>query len=185
VDDQKIIDLFFERSEQAVKQLDQKYGEYCRGVSYNILRNDQDAQECVNDAYLQVWNAVPPTVPDPLLTYVCKIVRNESLSRLRHNRAKKRFAYVMVPLEELQETFPDTKDVETMLDERELTRTINGFLGEQTAEDRVIFLRRYWFGDTYTQIAKQVGLSATAVGLRLKKMRNELKEILIERGITV
>ena len=185
MDDFQIIDLFFERSEQAISQLDQKYGEYCRGVSYNILRNDQDAQECVNDAYLQVWNAVPPTVPDRLLTYVCKIVRNESLSRLRHNRSKKRFAYVMVPLEELRETFPDSSDVETMVDEREMTRAINGFLAEQTSEDRVIFLRRYWFGDTYAKIGKQVGLSAPAVGMRLKKLRDELKEILLERGITV
>ena len=185
MDDQKIIDLFFERSEQAVKQLDQKYGEYCRGVSYNILRNDQDAQECVNDAYLQVWNTVPPTVPNPLLTYVCTIVRNESLSRLRHNRAKKRFAYVMVPLEELRETFPDTKDVDDMFDERELTRAINSFLSELTAEDRVIFLRRYWFGDTYGQISKRVDLSIPALHQRLKKMRNALKEILLERGILV
>lgn len=185
MDDYQIIDLFFERSEQSVEQLDQKYGEYCRGVSYNILRNDQDAQECVNDAYLQVWNTVPPTVPDRLLTYVCKIVRNESLSRLRHNRAKKLFTYVLVPLEELRETFPDSLDVETIVEERELTRAINSFLGEHTAENRVIFLRRYWFGDTYTQIGKRVGLTAPAVCQRLKKMRNELKEILIERGIPV
>ena len=185
MDDRKIIDLFFERSEQAISQLDQKYGEYCRGVSYNILRSEQDAEECVNDAYLRLWDAVPPAVPDPLLTYLCKIVRNVSLSRLRHNRAASRRAYVLVPLEELRETFPDKSDVQTAMDERELTQAINGFLREQTAENRVIFLRRYWFGDTYAQIGKRVGLSAPGIGLRLTKMRNELKEILIERGITV
>ena len=105
MDDEKIIELFFVRSEQAIKELDRKYGRKCHAVSYNILNNHQDAEECVNDAYLGAWNAIPPAKPDPLLAFVCKIVRNVSLKRYERNTAAKRNSRYDVSIEELGDCF--------------------------------------------------------------------------------
>lgn len=182
MEDREIISLFFDRSEQAIQQLDLKYGAYCRRLSYNILRNDQDVEECVSDAYMGIWDTVPPKYPAPLLTYLCKIVRNQSVMRLKYNQAACRTQYVTVPLSELEKTLPASDDVHAEIEKRELLGILEQFLDCLTTENRVIFLRRYWFGDTYAEIAGRTGLAVPTVSVRLKKIRNELKEYLIERS---
>lgn len=185
MDDKEIIGLFFMRSERAIQELDHKYGSICHTVAFRILNNRQDAEECVNDAYLGIWNAIPPAHPDPLLAYVCKIVRNVSLKRYEQNTAVKRNSFYDVALEELEDCLASVQTVETELAEKELTHTIEAFLDSLSTENRVIFLRRYWFSDSHAQIAKQVGLTSKNVSVRLTRIRKDLRKYLLEREVIV
>ena len=185
MEDKAILDLFFARSEQAITELDGKYGGVCRRLSRNILNDIQDAEECVNDAYLGAWNAIPPARPEPLLTWLCKVVRNLSLKRLAHNSAAKRDGNCSVALAELEDCLSARDTAETELEAKELARVIEGFLDTLTAENRVIFLRRYWFSDPYGEIAKRVGLTEKNVSVRLTRLRKQLRDYLLERGVFV
>ena len=180
--DEEIIELFFTRSEDAIKELKAKYGKICLQTSYNILDNYFDAEECVNDSYLGAWNAIPPTRPDPLLTYVLKIVRNVSLTRYQKNHAQKRNSSYDVAVEELEEFLVSPDSVEGRMELKELTGTIESFLDSLNELNRVIFVRRYWYYDNYMQIAKKVGLSEKNVSVRLTRLRKQLKDYLEERG---
>ena len=183
--DEKIIELFFERSEQAIKEVDTKYGRVCHNISYNILSDRMDAEECVNDAYLGAWNAIPPARPNPLLTYLCKIVRNLSLKRYYMKEAIKRNSTYDVAMEELEAYLSSPNTVEAEVEAKELTRIIEGFLDTLSVENRVIFLRRYWFSDTYSDIAQRVGLTEKNVSVRLTRTRSKMREYLLERGVLV
>ena len=185
MNDERIIELFFERSEQAIKELDGKYGKVLHLLSFKILNNHQDAEVCVNDSYLGTWNAIPPAKPNPLLAFVCKIVRNISLKRYEQNTAAKRNSYYDVAMEELEDCLASTTTIEEEIAERELTKIIESFLDSLSKENRVIFLRRYWFSDTYADIAKQVGLTENNVSVRLTRIRKELREYLLEREVIV
>lgn len=185
IEDEKIIELFFERSEQAIEELDLKYGKVCHKVSYNILHNRQDAEECVNDAYLGAWNAIPPQHPAPLLTFLCKIVRNLSVMRHHANTAVKRNSTYDVALEELEGCLASTATVEAEIETSELTRMIDSFLETLSQENRVIFMRRYWFSDTYKQIAERVGVTENNVAVRLTRIRKQMKDYLTEREVSL
>lgn len=183
MNDERIIELFFERSEQAIKELDDKYGQVFHSLSLKFLNNRQDAEECVNDAYLGTWNAIPPAKPNPLLAFVCKIVRNISLKRYEQNTAVKRNSYYDVAMEELEDCLASTTTIEEEIAERELTEIIESFLDSLSTENRVIFLCRYWFSDNYADIAKKVGLTEKNVSVRLTRLRKELREYLLEREV--
>lgn len=185
VEDEKIIELFFERSEQAIQELDNKYGKVCHKLSYNIVNNRQDAEECVNDAYLGAWNAIPPEKPNPLLTYICKIVRNISLKIYYRKEAAKRSSTYTVAMEEIEACIADPNTVETEVEARELARIIESFLDTLTVENRVIFMRRYWFSDSYREIAEFVGLTEKNISVRLSRIRQKMKEYLIEREVSI
>lgn len=139
----------------------------------------------MNDSYLGTWNAIPPAKPNPLLAFVCKIVRNISLKRYEQNTAAKRNSYYDVAMEELEDCLVSTTTIEEEFAERELTKIIESFLDSLSKENRVIFLRRYWFSDTYADIAKQVGLTEMNVSVRLTGIRKELRECILERGVIV
>ena len=183
MDDKAIIDLFFERSEQAIRELDTKYGKTCHKVSYNILNNRQDAEECVNDAYLGTWNAIPPQHPNPLLTFLCRIVRNLSIMRYHANTATKRNSAYDIALEELENCLSSGITVEDEVEGKLLVQTIEDFLDTLSRDSRVIFMRRYWFSDSYAEIAKQVGISEKTVSVRLTRIRNQLREHLTKEGM--
>ena len=185
MDDEKIIELFFERNEQAIKELDLKYGKVCHKVSYNILHNTQDAEECVNDAYLGTWNAIPPQRPNPLLTFLCKIVRNLSIMRHHMNTAMKRNSTYDVALEELEGCLASPYTVEAELETKRLAHIIENFLESLTLENRVIFMRRYWFSDTYEQIAERMGITEKNVSVRLTRIRKQMRDYLAEREVLV
>lgn len=165
IDDEKIIELFFERSEQGIRELDMKYGKICHNLSYNIVNSRRDAEECVNDAYLGAWNAIPPVHPNPLLSYIVKIVRNISLKTYWRKEAAKRSGHYTVALEEIEGCIADQKTVEDEIEAKELARIIEAFLDTLTAKERVIFMRRYAYADTYADIAKRVGISEKNVSL--------------------
>ena len=170
MDDIKIIDLFFARSELAIEALDDKYGTTCHNLSRSILKDQQDAEECVNDAYLGVWNAIPPHRPNPLSVFVCKIVRNISIMRYRANTALKRNSNYDSTMEELENCLSSSVSVED-------------FLRDLSQENRVIFLRRYWFSDSYAEIAARTGLTEKNVSVRLSRIRKQLQTHLAERGV--
>ncbi len=184
-DDKKIIDLFFERSEQGIRELDMKYGKICHSLSYNIVNNRQDAEECVNDAYLGAWNAIPPVRPNPLLSYIVKIVRNISLKIYWRKEAAKRSGHYTIALEEIEGYIADQKTVEDEIEARELARIIGEFLDTLTLENRVIFMRRYWFSDSYKDIAEFMGLSEKNISVRLTRIRGKMKQYLVEREVIV
>lgn len=183
MEDEKIIDLFFQRSEQAIGELDGKYGRVCRSVSLRILNDPLDAEECVNDAYLGVWNVIPPARPERLLPFVCRIVRNVSVKRYAHNTAIKRKGHYAVALEELEDCLASPEGVEDVLSVAELTKAIEAFLETLSRENRVIFLRRYWFAEPYAHIAKRVGLTEKNVSVRLARMRKQLRAYLQEKEV--
>lgn len=185
IDDEKIIDLFFERSEQAIRELDIKYGKVCHNLSYNIVNSRQDAEECVNDAYLGAWNAIPPVHPNPLFSYIVKIVRNISIKVYWKKEAAKRNSTYTIALQEIEGCITDPKTVEDEIEARELARIIENFLDTLTLKERVIFMRRYAYMDTYADIAKRVGISAKNVSVRLTLIRQKMKQYLIEREVFV
>ena len=184
MDDNAIIELFFARSEQAIRELDKKYGKVCHSLAYNILHSRQDAEECVNDAYLGVWDAVPPARPDPLLAFLCRIVRNLSLMRYHADKAAKRGGgSCTVELEELEGCLALPHTVEEDMEEQELIRLIEDFLETLSQENRVLFIRRYWFSDSYEEIAARTGLSGKNVSVRLTRIRKQLRHYFKERGV--
>lgn len=185
MEDEKIIALFEMRSEWALTELDTKYGRVCRNVSNNILHCDEDVEECVNDAYLGVWNAIPPEHPNPLVTFVCRIVRNISLSRYAHRKVQKRCSVHDLCLHELDECVPAPDTVEARLDATELTRYIDEFLDTLGSTDRIAFVRRYWFFDDYPALAHRLGMTQGAVRVRLTRVRKKLKEFLEQKGVVI
>ena len=185
MEDEKIIDLFFARSEQGIQELDNQYGTICRSLSYNIVNNRQDAEECVNDAYLGVWNTVPPARPSPLLAYLCRIVRNLSLKAYWKKNAAKRSSVYTIAMEEIEAYIADRKTVEDEIEARELARIMEAFLDTLTLENRVIFMRRYWFSDSCRDIAGLMGLTEKNISVRLTRIREKMKKYLSERGVFV
>ena len=185
MDDSKIIELFFERSEQAIVELSKKYGNTCYKIAVNILKNDSDAEECVNDTYLGVWNTIPPQKPKPLLTYICRIARNISIKRYHQNTAKKRNSYYDVALDELEACLPSSIMVQDEASAKELTSLIDDFLGGLDKTNRIMFVRRYWFSDSISDIATRFNLSKHAVTVRLSRTRERLRQYLIKKGVTI
>lgn len=183
MDDEEIIELFFARSDQGVRELHSTYGKILHALSCNIVGSREDAEECVNDTYLGAWNAIPPARPDPLLTYLCKIVRNLSLKLYHKSEAAKRSSRHTVAMEEIEACVTDPGTVEAEIEAKELAQIIEQFLDTLTAENRVIFLRRYWFADSCKDIAGYTGLTEKNVSVRLSRIRQKLKQYLAEREV--
>ena len=167
MDDLTIIELYFDRSEQAIDETDKKYGKLCRSLAGSILSSDEDAEECVSDAYLSVWNTIPPTRPNNFTAFLCRIVRNLSLKRLDYNTAQKRNGNVTVPLAELEE----------------LGKLLSCFLRQEKADARNAFIRRYYFFDTIADIAERYSFSESKVKSMLYHTRNRLRAFLKKEGI--
>lgn len=185
MEDSKIIELFFKRSEQALYELDLKYGKICYSLSHHILNSKPDAEECVNDAYLGAWNTIPPAKPNPLQAYICKIVRNISLKRFHQKKAAKRNSSYEIAMQELEACLPAPNTVEAEIETKELTHIIECFLNTLSEENCVIFVRRYWFLDTYAEIAQRVKISEKNVSVRLTRIRKQLKTYLTEREVYI
>ena len=180
MDDRSIISLLFARAEGAIDALAERFGPGLTRMARQILNSSQDAEEAVSDTYLALWNAIPPARPDPLTPYVYRVCRNTALNRLRSETARKRSAYE-ISLDELSEILTGPS-LEEDLDARELGRAIDAFLDKESSTSRIIFLRRYWFGDSVKDIAALMGMSENAVSVRLLRTRQKLKGHLIKEG---
>ena len=180
MEDKQIVAMLFARAEGAIEALGKRFGQQLLQIAKNILENLHDAQECVNDTYLALWNAIPPAEPDPLAPYVYRTVRNIALNRLSKETAQKRSRYDL-SLEELNGCLPGD-NLEEALDARALGREIDRFLAAQTEENQYIFLRRYWYGDAVAEIARALNLKENAVSVRLNRLREKLKAHLVKEG---
>lgn len=181
MEDRAIISLLFARAEQALTELAKKFGSGLHRLAKNITGSEEDAQECVNDTYLALWNAIPPACPDPLSAYAYRTGRNIALKRHRGNTAAKRGNSYDLSLDELAGCVADYTASES-LDARLLGDAISRFLAEESKENRILFLRRYWFGDSVRDAAKAVALNENAASVRLSRLRNKLKDFLIREG---
>lgn len=185
LEDSKIVSLFFERSEQAIEELDRKYGAAVRKAAANILSDRLDVEECVNDTYLRVWNDIPPHAPDRLAGYVCKIARNLAINRYHADHAAKRGGSYALVLDEMEECIPSGVDVETAHDAKELSAAIDRFLATLSREDRFLFVRRYWYADPVAELAAMTGGSAARISVRLFRLRKKLRITLMKEGFLV
>ena len=185
MEDIQIIELFFERSEQAIVELSAKYGAVCRRVADNILNDRLDAEECVNDAYLGVWNTIPPERPDPLVSYVCRIVRNLALKKYHGNTAQKRNSTYDVALDEIAECIPSRSSVEDEVEAGEVARMIDRFLETLERPDRILFVRRYWHADSIEELAALFQRSRHYVSVRLSRIRKALGQYLKKEGVSL
>lgn len=185
--DNEIVKLFWDRDESAVKTLSEKFGAFCKKIAYNILGDQRDAEECVNDTYLKIWSSIPPEKPNNLSAYLGRITRNLSLDIYRKRTAEKRKdGNMTVLLDELAECLPlYGTDVESEIDKKELTSAINAFLGELPKEKRMIFVYRYWYSASVSDIAAKTGKTSGNVSVILNRTRTDLKKHLEERGFTV
>lgn len=154
MDDQQIVDLYWQRSESAITETDMKYGRYCHAIAWQILFCEEDSKECVNDTYLKAWESIPPHRPDPLSAFLGRITRNLALNRYKHHRAKLRSPErISLVLDELHECIPDPKTTDQLIDDLVLTDLLNRFLTSLSTENRMIFMRRYWYLSPVKQIA--------------------------------
>ena len=183
LEDRQIIALFFERSEQAIAELDTKYGAAVKKTAANILKSRQDVEECANDTYLGVWNAIPPQNPNPLMSFVCKIARNLALMKYHSNTARKRNAQYELVLDELEECIPSSVNVESELEAKEIADAINRFLATISYDDRFCFMRRYWFADSVSDIAAKTHGDSRRISVRLFRTREKLYRHLKEEGL--
>jgi RNA polymerase sigma-70 factor (ECF subfamily) len=181
--DEKIIDLFFNRSERAIDETNKKYGSYCFKIAHNILNNKEDSEECVNDTWMKTWQSIPPTSPTHFNLYLAKIVRNLSFTKYKSRHTQKRGNGEMaVILEELEECISQPSDVEAIYLAKELNAVINSFVYSLSERDGNIFVRRYFFADSIRDIAKRYHLTETNVRVILNRTRNQLKARLIKEG---
>ena len=184
--DAEIIKLYFQRDEKAITATMEKYGGYCITIARNILRDEEDALECVNDTYFKAWHTMPPQYPKILSAFLGKITRNLSINRYLYNKALKRGAgFTPAPLEELAEIISGDQTVDEALDKAEPLKSINDFLSELSREKRGIFICRYWYFDSVSEIAKRYNRSENSVSVILNRTRNKLKNYLEERGFTL
>ena len=184
MNDLNIIELYFARDEEAIKQTDIKYGKLCHSVAYNILNNNEDSEECVNDTYIGVWNAIPPTRPNNFMAFVCKITRNLSLKRLEAQARQKRSQATIVSLDELAEVLSDESIADGVSDE-DIGKLISDFLRNEKSEIRDVFIRKYYFFDSIGDIARRYDFTESKVKNMLHHTRTKLKDFLIKEGIEI
>lgn len=186
MEDGQIIELYWQRDEAAVTETQNKYGNYCFSIASHILHNRQDAEESVNDTYIAVWNAIPPHRPAVLSTFIGKITRRLSLKKLREKNAQKRGSgNVPVPLEELEECIPDIQNPSTELEAKELAKVIDSFLATLPPEERRVFLCRYWYFDSISEISSRFGFGQSKVKMMLKRTRDKLAKRLKKEDIWI
>ena len=186
MDDSRIVELYLSRDEAAIAQTSQKYGIRLRRIAQNVLSDKETAEECENDAYLQTWNLIPPNEPRTyLFAFVGKIVRHLAIDRLRHDSRQKRSALYCELTDEMQECIPGSGDVSQEFDAKELSESINSFLESCSAEQRNIFVRRYWYFDPVNEICAKYSLPQSKVKTTLFRMREKLRKHLADGGFNV
>lgn len=186
MEDGKIIDLYWARSQQAIAASEEKYGPYCHTIARRILDREEDAEECVNDTWLRAWNAMPPQRPGILSAFFGKLTRNLSLDRWRRDKAAKRGgSQVEIALHELEDCLPDRRSPDENLEAGETAALISAFLRRQSETDRALFVRRYFHLEPLDSLTRRFGMSMGQVKSKLHRMRGRLKLELEREGIAV
>ena len=184
MDDRRIVELFLERSEEAILETDIKYGRYCHKIAFNVLGNDEDSEECVNDAYMRAWGSIPPNEPDSMASYIGRITRNLALDKLRQKQSDKRGnGEVPVVLDELAECVSGHDELERRQDSAEIAAAIDSFLDELNSVERGVFMRRYWMMEPIADVANRYDISVSKTTTVLFRLRNRLKKHFMKEGI--
>ncbi len=184
MEDRKIVELYFKRDEQSIKETELKYGKLCYSISYHILNNHDDSNECVNDTYMGIWNAIPPARPNNFMAFVCKITRNLSLKKLEFLTREKRSQNMLVSIEELENVLSDERYAPGVTDE-DVSILISKFLRKQKEEVRNVFIRKYFYFDSISEIAKRYSFTESKVKNMLFHIRNKLRDYLIKEGVVL
>ena len=183
MDDSEIIKLYWERSEDAIKATDVKYGRLCRHIASNLLNNKQDEEECINDVYLGVWNTIPPEKPCVFSAFIGRIVINQALKKIRFKTAKKRNPEGICSLSELDEIVSGKDSIDNEIESIFIENAINSFLWSQSEEKRLIFINRYWYNESIDTISKRTGFTMSKVTSMLYQTIHKLKTYLESEGI--
>lgn len=182
VEDKRIVSDFLARNEDAIKEVQIKYGQYCFRIANNILSNQQDAEECVNDAWNVLWNTIPPTVPVSLKAYLGKVIRNQALTRYRSAHTQKRNDDMDIIWDEMDECIPSNSNADENANYKLLSGFINDWLRSLTKSDRIMFLRRYYICESLQEISKEFGVNENRIAQKLHKLRKNLKDYLDKKG---
>ena len=186
MDDNKIVELFFNRDEEAIKKTQEKYGAYCYTIAFNILNDEADSKECENDTYMKAWNLIPPKKPEILSTFLGKLTRNIAIDRYRKAHSLKRGAgEVQGVLDELGEIVSENDSLEASVEREELVKAIDSFLSGIPKEQCDMFVMRYWYAVPISKIANLMGDTNGNVSVKLLRIRKNLKEYLIKRGFEI
>lgn len=185
MEDSRIIELFWERAEDAISETDRKYGKYCYAIAYNILHSDPDSEECVNDTYLRAWETMPPQKPNALSAYLGRITRNLALNRLSYKAREKRTEGYVAVLDEVSEMLPDASTMPEGADDVSLREAINNFLRSLDANTRIIFVRRYWYNSAIVEIAADYSIPVGTVKSTLSRTRKRFRDYLEKEGICI
>ncbi len=186
MNDEKIIELYFTRSEDAISETDKKYGGVCRSTAYNILGNHEDTEECVNDTYMKVWNVIPPQRPAKLGSFVMRIVRNLAIDIYKkRNAVKNRNGYNTVSFDEISEFLPVSENVESIADRNAVLKAVESFLQTLPRDKRIMFVRRYFYCSKYGDIAKELHTTEGNVTVTLRRIREKLRSYLEKEGIEI
>lgn len=185
MDDKKIVELYWQRDESAISETKAQYGNYCYSIAYGILKNNEDAEECVNDTYLEVWDSVPPKKPLHFSTFLGTITRQNAIDKWRRKNASKRGGEVQLSLDELEGCIPDNCTIDDHLLSEELSRKISDFLRTLPQNERIVFLRRYWYFDSVNDICERFGYGKSKVKMMLKRTRDKLISYLEQEGVLV
>ncbi len=183
MDDKNIVALYWERSENAIVETEKKYGRYCHYIARNILRSEQDAEECVNDTYRKAWETIPPKHPEKLSAYLGTLTRNIALSRYVYNHAEKRSPAAQIVFDEVEKLLSDTDG--EIADEMQLRDAINSFVGSLEKKTRQVFVRRYWYMSSVKEIARDFGMTESNVKVMLMRTRIKFKKHLESEGIVI
>ena len=183
MEDGNIIDLYFQRDQQAITETASKYGGYCCRVAENVLGCPEDTEEIVNDTWLSAWHDIPPSRPDCLRAYLGRLTRNLAISRYRLFHTKKRYAGMEALLSELEEVLPGGKDPEEEFENKELARLLRDWVDSLEAEESQLFVRRYWHGVPVKELAREAGITQNAMTQRLMRLRRSLRERLEHEGV--
>lgn len=179
--DEKLIQLYFDRNEEAIAVTDQKYGRLCKKIASEILGSDEDSEECVNSSYLKIWKSIPPTRPDSFKAFLSKTVRNTALT-LAAKLSKHKTDYIY---DELEDVISSKENPEALMDNRTISTLLNSFLNDQKKRNRDIFVARYYFNMSTKSIAHYFGMEHQAVRSQLSRTRTALRTYLKENGIDI
>lgn len=185
MEDLQIINLYFNRDEAAISETDKKYGAFCHGIALNVLSVKADAEECVNDTYLQAWNRIPPQRPAKLGAWLGKVVRDISIDLWKKNHRQKRYAGIEQLFDELQDCIPSSKTVDSEMEEKELAEVISEWLLSLSKSDRILFIHRYWNGKSLNELAEEAGTKPNSLAKRMYKLRQDLKLTLEQEDYSI
>ncbi len=185
MEDNEIIELYWNRDERAISETDKKYGRYCTSIAHNILQNKEDETECINDTYYKTWNSIPTARPNIFRLFIGKITRQLAINKYEKIKAKKRYSKLEVVLDELEECVPSNQNIENEVEYDELKNNINSFLYSLSEKNRNIFLDRYWYMYSIKEISKKYNANESNIKVNLYRTRNILKSYLEERGVSI